>query len=223
MARIDTNEINLMKKYPKTLRNPNARGVSKTEQDIAVARYFGKEFFDGDRSHGYGGFKYDAKFWSPVVPDFINYFNFADGDSILDVGCAKGFMLHDFKQVMPGLILKGIDISSYAISNCIESVRNDCLVGNATNLPFEDNSFDVVISITTIHNLEGDDLIKALSEIERVAKRGSFITVDAYRDETEKEAMLAWNLTAKTILHVDDWKDLFAKVGFTGNYFWFIP
>ena len=96
-------------------------------------------------------------------------------------------------------------------------------VADAKKLPFEDNSFDVVISINTVHNLECEECGQALKEIERVSKGKSFITVDAYRNEEEKELMLAWNLTGRTIMHVDEWKAFFDKVGYTGDYYWFIP
>jgi len=90
-------------------------------------------------------------------------------------------------------------------------------------LPFEDNSFDVVISINTVHNLEEDKCGQALQEIERVSRGKSFITVDAYHNNKEKEAMLSWNLTGKTIMHVDEWKLFFDEIGYTGDYYWFIP
>jgi ubiquinone/menaquinone biosynthesis C-methylase UbiE len=96
-------------------------------------------------------------------------------------------------------------------------------LGNAKQLSFPDKSFDVVISINTIHNLPLEDCKKSLREIQRVAKRGAFITVDAYRKPEEKKKMDMWNLTAKTYMHVDDWKKLFTEVGYTGDYFWFIP
>ena len=125
--------------------------------------------------------------------------------------------------MISGLEVFGIDISQYAIDNAKEEVRNYCKVANATNLPFEDKSVDVSISITTLHNLEEKELVKALLEIERVSKRGSFITLDAYRNNEEKDRMEAWNLTAKTVMHVDSWAELFKDVGFTGDYYWFIP
>ena len=96
-------------------------------------------------------------------------------------------------------------------------------VANAMELPFPDDSFDVVISINTVHNLSREECGKALSEIERVNRCHSFVTVDAYRDDDEKERMYAWNLTAKTIMSVEEWQDFFKEVGYTGNYFWFVP
>ena len=216
-------EIDLMVNYPQSKRNVEARGATKTPADRALARKFGKEFFDGERTHGYGGFSYNPRFWQPVISTFQQHWGLTEKSSVLDVGCAKGFMLHDFVEMIPGINVKGVDISSYAIENAIEDMRPHVQVASAVELPFPDKSFDVVISITTIHNLEIDDLIKSLQEIERVARVGSFITVDAYRDDQEKARMEAWNLTAKTVLHVDEWKSLFKKAGFTGDYYWFMP
>ena len=216
-------EIDLLVNYPKSKRNIEERKIKKTEEDVAVASKFGAEFFDGDRRHGYGGFTYAPRFWQPVVPMFQKHFELNAGSSLLDVGCAKGFMLHDLAKLIPGLTVKGIDISEYAIANAVEDMRPHLQIGNAQELPFEDNSFDVVISITTLHNLDQEGCAQALREIERVSRFKSYITVDAYRTAEEKMRMSAWNLTAKTIMHVNDWTHFFDKVGYKGDYFWFIP
>lgn len=216
-------EINLLANYPKAKRNVEQRGLDKTEEDRLIARQFGKEFFDGDRKNGYGGFSYHPRFWQPVIPTFQDFYQLTPSSQILDVGCAKGFMLYDFSLLIPNIGFQGIDISSYAIENSMKSVKNTLQVGNATKLPFDHDSFDLVISINTIHNLEKDQLAKALCEIERVSKGNSFITVDAYRTDEEKKLMEAWNLTAKTMMHTEEWKEFFKKVGYTGDYHWFIP
>ena len=216
-------EIDLLINYPKSKRDPLKRLQKKSPYDQKIARKFDKEFFDGERKYGYGGYKYNPKFWKPVIPTFKNFWNIKENNSILDVGCGKGFMLYDFRNIIPEINVRGIDISEYAIENSLPEIK-DCLsVANAKNLPFENNSFDYVISINTIHNLEIDDCAKALKEISRVSRVGSFITVDAYRNEEEKELMYAWNLTAKTIMSVNDWKNFFKKNGYTGDYYWFIP
>lgn len=216
-------EIDLLVNYPKAKRNLDERAASKTEEDRAIARQFGKDFFDGDRRHGYGGFNYMPRFWQPVVPTLKEHFALDAGSSLLDVGCAKGFMLHDLAELIPGITVAGIDVSAYAIEHAIEDMKPFVQVADARELPFPDKSFDVVISINTIHNLERADLAQALREIERVARRGAFVTVDAYRDEDERQRMMAWNLTAKTIMHVDEWVAFFDECGYTGDYFWFIP
>lgn len=216
-------EIDLLINYPKTKRDVKERGSEKTEADRALARQFGKDFFDGDRKNGYGGFSYIPRFWQPVIPTFEEYFGLRAGSSVLDVGCAKGFMLHDLAELIPGIEVQGIDVSAYAIEHVIEDMKRFVQVADARDLPFADNSFDAVVSVNTVHNLEREECGAALREIERVSRGKSFITVDAFRNEEEKQAMHAWNLTAKTIMHVDEWKSFFQQVGYTGDYFWFIP
>ena len=113
--------------------------------------------------------------------DFIKYYKVKSSFKILDVGCGKGFMLYDFKKQIPKLNVYGIDISKYAISNSIPKIKKYLQVSNCKSLPFEDNYFDLVLSINTIHNLNKRDCAKSLKEISRVSKGKSFITVDAYK------------------------------------------
>ena len=216
-------EINLLKKYPKTKRDLSKRGNEKTEEDRIIARRFDKEFFDGDRKNGYGGYYYNSKFWTEVVKDLNNFFKLENGSKILDIGCGKGFMLFDFMKLNPNFVLEGIDISDYAITNAVPEVKKFLKVGDAKSLPYEDNSFDLVISINTTHNLEINQCKKALSEMERVSRKDKYLIVDAYSNEIEKDRIFAWNLTAKTILSTNEWISLFEEAGYTGHYYWFEP
>jgi len=216
-------EIDLMANYPKTKRDPLARAAEKTEEDRNTARRFDKDFFDGERKVGYGGFNYNPRFWQPVIPTFQSHFGLTSKSSVLDVGSGKGFMIYDIAKLIPGITVKGVDISEYAIQNTIEEMKKHVIVANAKDLPFENNSFDCVIAINTVHNLEKEECGIALQEIERVSKGKSFVLLDAYRTDKEKELMFAWNLTGRTILHVDEWKRFFKEVGYTGDYYWFMP
>ena len=128
-------EVDLLVNYPKTKRNLDERAAEKTDADRAVARQFGKDFFDGDRRHGYGGFNYFSRFWQPVIPTFKEYWGLSSQSSVLDVGCAKGFMLHDLAELIPGIEVKGVDVSEYAIQNAIEDMKPNVQVANATSLP----------------------------------------------------------------------------------------
>jgi ubiquinone/menaquinone biosynthesis C-methylase UbiE len=214
-------EINLLELYPKAKRNIENRAAAK-ESDRLLARKFGKEYFDGTRDQGYGGYAYDGR-WKPIVKVFRDHYRLPDNAAILDVGCAKGFMLHDFHKLMPNAELTGLDISEYAIENPMEDIKPFVKIGNAKKLPYSDKSFDLVISINTVHNLNKDDCFEAVKEIERVGRGGKYITVDAYHNEEEKKRMFMWNLTAKTIMSVDEWVEFFKRAKYTGDYYWFIP
>jgi len=215
-------EINLLDTYPKENRDIEGRFRQITEEHHKVARQFGEEFFDGDRLAGYGGYVYDGR-WGSVVKRFRDHYGLTSESSVLDVGCAKGFMLHDFQRIIPGVKVAGIDISAYAIAHAKESVKAFARVGDAKELPFPDKSFDLVISITTLHNLPIKECKQAIREVQRVSRKHAFITLDSWRNTYECERMIKWNLTALTYMSVEDWKELFAEVGYTGDYYWFIP
>lgn len=215
-------EVNLMDLYPRSKRPIDERASLITEEHRRGACEFGRDFFDGDRLFGYGGYRYDPRFWQATVRRFRDYYQLAEDASVLDVGCGKGFMLHDFKELMPRLTVAGLDISSYAIDHAIDTVRPFLRVGNAKELPYGDGSFDLVISINTVHNLRLAECEQALREIQRVSRRLAFVTVDAWRTQEERQRLMKWNLTALTHMHVDEWKELFTRVGYAGDYYWFI-
>jgi len=215
-------EVNLLDLYPRSKRPIEERGQLITEEHRAAARQFGQQYYDGDRLYGYGGYNYHPRFWTDTVRRFRDYYHLAEDASVLDVGCAKGFVLHDFKLLMPQLTIAGLDISQYAYDRALEDVKPFIRVGNAKELPYSDKSFDLVICINTVHNLPLEECKQALREIQRVTSGNAFVTMDAWRTEEERQRLMKWNLTALTYMHVDDWKKLFAEVGYTGDYYWFI-
>ena len=215
-------EINLLDSLPQTKRDPKARAAAKTPEDRALAKQFGRDFFDGERCHGYGGYRYDGR-WLPVARRLVEHYQLPPDARILDVGAAKGFLLHDLLQVLPGASVRGIDVSTYAKENAYGHTGKFIDIGSADKLPYDDASFDLVISINSIHNLPLPRCAKALAEMERVSRAHKFVTIDAWHTEEEHERLLDWILTAETYLHVDDWVKLFKEVGYTGDYWWFIP
>jgi ubiquinone/menaquinone biosynthesis C-methylase UbiE len=186
-----------------------------------AALKFGAEYFDGKREQGYGGYHYDSR-WVPIARDIVAHFGLKAGNRVLDVGCAKGFLAKDLMAVCPGLQAYGLDISQYAIRHGEPEVTGRCVVGTADRLPFLDGSFDVVLAINTLHNLERDRLIQALREVERLSPARGYIQVDAYRNEAERDIFMGWVLTAKTFLRPREWLALFAEAGYKGDYYWTI-
>lgn len=215
-------EINLLDRLPQTKRDSKARAAAKTAADRALAKQFGRDFFDGERRHGYGGYRYDGR-WLPVARRLVDYYQLGPDARILDVGAGKGFLMHDLLQVLPHATVRGIDVSTYAKENAHGQMGFLIDIGSAEKLPYADASFDLVISINSIHNLAYQPCKQALVEVERVSRGHKFLTVDAWHTEEERQRLLDWILTAETYLSVGDWVRLFAEVGYTGDYWWFIP
>lgn len=182
-----------------------------------IAKRFDYDYWDGDRKVGYGGYRYDGR-WLPVAQAMAKHYGLKAGDRVLDVGCGKGFLLYEFTRAVPGLIVQGIDLSSYAIENAHEPVKPFLKVANANALPFEDKSFDLVFSITTLHNLKCYDLEKALGEMERVGRGGKHIVVESFRTEEEKVNLLYWQLTCESFCWPEEWEWWFKKCGYTGDH-----
>jgi SAM-dependent methyltransferase len=215
-------EIDLLDRYPRSKRPVDARAAQVTEEHRTISRRFDKDYFDGDRMYGYGGYAYHPRFWTETVQRFRDHYGLADDAAVLDVGCAKAFMLHDFKRLMPRLTIAGIDVSTYAVEHAIEDMKPYLRVGNATQLPWPDKSFDLVLAINTIHNLPLEECKQALREIQRVSRGHAYVTVDAWRGEEDRKRLEQWILTARTYMQVDAWKRLFTEVGYTGDYYWFL-
>ena len=159
-------QINLLKSLPKSKRNVKARNDAKTDKHIKISKQYGKLYFDGPREYGYGGYYYDGR-WKPVALDIIKYYNLKKGDKILDIGCAKGFLVKDLLEC--GIDAYGLDISEYALLNCEKEVAGRLHLGTATNLPFPDNTFSLV-SINTLHNLNKVNLLNQSLKFKELIK-----------------------------------------------------
>lgn len=183
-----------------------------------LAKQWGFDYWDGDRRVCYGGYRYMEGRWEKVARALAEHYGIKPGDKILDVGCGKAFLLYDFTKVVPGVEIYGIDVSEYAIANAKEEIKDRLQVGNATALPYPDNYFDLVISITTLHNLHNYDLDKALREIERVGKKNKYICVESYRNEAEKANLLYWQVTCEMFCTPEEWAWWFKLTGYTGDY-----
>ena len=182
-----------------------------------LAKKWGYDYWDGDRKTGYGGFTYDGR-WAKVAQAMADHYGIKPGDRILDVGCGKGFLLYDFTQVVPGVEVTGIDVSEYGIEHSKEEIRDRLEVGTAAELPYDSNSFDLVISINTLHNLHTYDLESALKEMERVGKEKKYLCVESYRNEDEKVNLMYWQLTCEGFYTPKEWEWWFELTGYTGDH-----
>lgn len=214
-------EIDLLRALPRTKRDIGKRLDAKNPDVVRAASEYGELYFDGPRAYGYGGYRYDGR-WLPVARDIVAHFGLKPGDRVLDVGCAKGFLVKDLMAVCPGLEVFGLDVSEYALMNCPPECVGRLHLGSAVRLPFPDASFAAVLSLNMIHNLDRPDAVRALAEIQRVSAGRAFVQVDSYRTPAQKEIFESWVLTARFHDYPDGWKAAFAEGGYTGDWYWTI-
>lgn len=214
-------EVDLLRALPKTKRNIQMRKDAKDPAVVAISKQYGEMYFDGPRGYGYGGYRYDGR-WVPVAHDIVAHFNLKPGMRVLDIGCAKGFLVKDLLKVCPGLEVFGLDVSLYALMRCEPEVVGRLHLGTAERLPFPDHSFDCVLSLNTVHNFPRPRAIKVMQEIQRLSGGKAFVQVDSYRTPEQKEIFESWVLTAEFHDYPDAWKQLFAESGYTGDYYWTI-
>lgn len=204
--------------HKSTKRDYIGRVVSDDKADCAIiAKQYGYDYWDGDRKYGYGGYRYDGR-WKSVAEKLADYYQLQPEQKVLDVGCGMAHLLYEITQVVPGIKVAGVDISRYALEHAKPEVRSTLQYGQAQALPFEDNEFDLVVSLATLHNLKIFELKKALQEIGRVSKKNSYIMVESFRNDREEVNMLYWQLTCASYYSVEEWEWLYQEWGYAGDY-----
>lgn len=199
-----------------TKRDYLARMVDDKVQCMLKAKEYESDYWDGDRRYGYGGYRYMPGRWTPVAQGLIDAYGLKPGAKILDVGCGKAYLLHELALL--GMDVRGFDISRHGLAGATDLVRDRLFRHRAQDpYPFADKEFDLVISLTTLHNLEIFDLAKALPEIERVGRHG-YVCVESYRNEQELFNLQCWALTCESFFSAAEWPWLFERFGYTGDY-----
>ena len=182
------------------------------------AKQYEYDYWDGDRRYGYGGYKYMPGHWNPVAESLIENYKLDNDSSVLDVGCGKAYLLHEMKLILPGLRVVGFDISNHGLSDSRPEIRDNLFIARAQDpYKFNDNEFDLVISLGCLHNLRIFELQIALSEIERVGKQG-YIMLESYRNEQEQFNLQCWALTCESFFDHEEWPWIYNHFGFTGDY-----
>ena len=188
------------------------------EKAASLAKKFDFDYWDGDRRICYGGYQYIPGRWAKVAQQMIEYYGLNSNSKILDIGCGKGYLLYEFTKILPDIKITGLDISKYALKNCKKEISESLNFGNAADLPYEEDYFDLVISINTLHCLHAYELEKALREMERVGKSNKYLCVESYRNEKEKANLLYWQVTCEAFNNPEAWKWWFKYTGYKGDY-----
>ena len=194
------------------------RMVDEKVHCMLKAKEYESDYWDGDRRYGYGGYKFIPGRWKPVAKALIENYDLTNDSSVLDVGCGKGFLLYEMKKLLPGLKVAGFDISKHGLENAKEEIKDALFIHRAQDpYPYQDNEFDLVISLGCIHNLRIFELETALKEIERVGRQG-YIMMESYRNEQEQFNLQCWALTCESFFDTEEWIWIFEHFGYTGDY-----
>jgi len=215
-------EVDFMSVLHKSTRRDYLARVNDPEFPKAkaaeLAKQFDFDYWDGDRRICYGGYRYLEGRWEKVARAMAEHYELPPQPKILDIGCGKGFFLYDFLKVIPDAVIHGIDISPYAVANSKEEIRDRIQLGSATQLPWPDDYFDLVISINTLHCLYAHELDLALREMERVGKKHKYLCVESWRTQAEKANLLYWQVTCEAFHTPQAWQWWFAHTGYSGDH-----
>lgn len=118
-----------------------------------------------------------------------------------DLGCGPGHLAIELAHAAPDLYVTGIDLSDEMLAQAEARTRRDGLAeriafkkGDVAQIPFPDDSLDLVISTLSLHHWS--DPVAVLNEIARVVRPGgSFLVFDLRRDMTAPFYLLLWFVT----------------------------
>ncbi len=203
--------------HKKTKRDYLGRMMDEKVHCMNVARDYAQSFWDGDRRYGYGGYRYDGR-WKAIAETLIQRYRLKGSARLLDLGCGKAHLLFELKKLLPDASIVGMDISSYALENAKPEIKNSLVLHSVSEpYPYEDNYFDLVISLTTLHNLQLPQLFFALTEMQRVASGGYFV-VESYRNTQELFNLQCWALTCESFFSPSEWEWIMKRSEYMGDY-----
>jgi SAM-dependent methyltransferase len=203
--------------HRRTTRNYLERMLDDKVYCMLKAKEYESDYWDGDRRYGYGGYRYDGR-WKQVAEQLIKTYRLEPEARILDVGCGKGFLLYELKKLLSSSTCVGFDVSKHGLADAPVGIREHLFNHRAQDpLPFDNNHFDLVISVGCLHNLRIFDLKTTLAEIERVGQH-AYVMVESYRNEQEMFNLECWALTAESLFDTEEWIWLYSQFGYTGDY-----
>lgn len=176
----------------------------------------GKDYYDGNRLNGYGGFKYDGR-WQKMLPQIIKKYKLTKNSKVLDLGCKKGFLLKDLNILLPGIKTVGIENHTYPLKKSVKC-QSKLIQSEYYKIPYKNKHFDFVIAFNSLYMYNLGDVIKSLKEIERVSKK-SYIVLASGENDKERNKFYKWTLIGTSILLQKEWKKLFKNIGFKGDYY----
>jgi 2-polyprenyl-3-methyl-5-hydroxy-6-metoxy-1,4-benzoquinol methylase len=179
---------------------------------------FGYDYFDNSElGIGYGGYVYDGRFAGPIKK-MVDHYGLKPGDKVLEIGCAKGYLLVEFQKL--GMQVKGLDISQYAVKNAHPDVAKNIELRDASQIFFEDKTFDLVLGKEVLPHLEESKVRSTILESMRVSKGNIFFDIQCGRTAKELELLKKWDSTHRTLKTSEQWDEFFASIHYQGDYYY---
>ena len=206
----------ITKNHLKTKRNYIGRMKNNKVEAMKIARKYDFDYWDGNRRYGYGGYNYIDGYWTSTAKKIIKFYNLNNNSSILDIGCGKGFLLFEIKKLLPGISVKGIDISRYSIKNAKNEIKSSLMVSDVRRYKIK-KKFDLIISINCLHNLQIFELTNVIKKIVKNSRK-SYIAIEGYKNIEELFNLQCWALTANTFFSKKEWQWFFKKNNYKGEF-----
>lgn len=210
-------EIDFFSSSPKRSANKKKNLLKRKKQITAEYLKYGKDYFDNPNlGIGYGSYKYDGRY-ANVVKNLIEYYHLKPGMRVLEIGCAKGYILIEFHKL--GISVVGCDISKYALQNSHPNISKNLILHDLrTNLPFADNIFDLVFGKEVLLHVKEEFLPNVIKECMRVSKTNVFFEIQVARNAKEINYMEQWDPTYNNPKKPDWWLNLFKKLNYNGDW-----
>ena len=202
---------------PTTVRSGKTRRaiIDSVPQHSTDYLAFGYDYFDNPHlGVGYGGYQYDGRYAGAALA-MCKHYGLREGDRVLEVGCAKGYVLVEFYRL--GMDVVGLDTSAYAVELAHSDLGECVQVGDVCELPFDSGTFDLVFGKEVLPHIPEARVQKAILECMRVSKGAVFFEIQCGNTSVELEYMSRWDPTHKIFRTPDEWDNLFRELGFNGD------
>ncbi len=132
--------------------------------------FYDRAYYGGGARGGFPSYAYDSPEQKEQLALKRALCDKVSHDTILFIGCARGFEVADAFERLK--VARGLDVSTWAIGNQIPEARGECFLYNGWEIPFADNSIDLVASFDVLPHLPDQMREKLCEEMIRVARCG---------------------------------------------------
>ena len=211
-------EIHNRKKKRRKILNSFKKSKIK-RKDLESYNRFGKSYFDNKKiGIGYGQYLYDGRF-AKNARQIANFFKLKKNSKVLEVGCAKGYLLVEFLKL--GMKTFGLDGSYYAKINAHKLIKKNIKKFNIEKkMPFKSDFFDFVICKEVLPHIKKNKLNSLIKEISRVVKKKNniLIEIQSFKDKSDKFFFQNWDPTHKSCFNEKEWIKILKNNDYKGYY-----